>query len=176
LIETLGIRCIPDQGIPSLQNFHLDESDERKEGFALNSLPRWRRIRNADPDYGDSMTVRLDNIRRIGVSTDVLRHPPGRKYISGLCLEFWDLTPPFYAGYWCGESDWLLLNQGDKIEHIKCWHAKNWCIGIRIEKSGSGITAMEVHGDEVSDEVCDKFPYIVTANRFQQLVSKDQFK
>jgi hypothetical protein len=164
-IETLGISCINNKGTLLPPNLHLKLGEN--EGVRLvETLPRWRLTTNPFVRNSTTAMVCLERVRRIGISTATVRRSV---YISGLCLEFWDLTPPLYIGHWVKEVDWLLLNQGDEIERIKYWRLHGRLLGIRIEKSGSGITGVEVHGNQVSDEVCDERPSIYTANQFERL-------
>ncbi|KPA37574.1 hypothetical protein FLAG1_09606, partial [Fusarium langsethiae] len=164
-IETLGISCIQNKGTLLPPNLHL-KLDENEGVRLVETLPRWRLTTNPFVRNSSTAMVCLERVRRIGISTATVRRSV---YISGLCLEFWDLTPPLYIGLWVKEVDWLLLNQGDEIERIKYWRLHGRLLGIRIEKSGSGITAVEVHGSQVSDEVCDERPSIYTANQFERL-------
>ncbi|KAH6992775.1 hypothetical protein EDB82DRAFT_574454, partial [Fusarium venenatum] len=65
--------------------------------------------------------VCLERVRRTRMYTAACLRNLLRKYISGLCFEVWDLTPPVYMGRRSTAVDWLLLSPEDGIEHIKFW-------------------------------------------------------
>ncbi|QPC58891.1 hypothetical protein HYE67_001122 [Fusarium culmorum] len=162
-IEILGTSCIQDQRFSSL-------GPNRHQGKPLAmTLPRWERAVNTGPSDISMAMVRLEGIKRIGISTATFGKPPAQRYISGLCFEFWDTIPLVYLGYFYKQHDYLDLEDGDEIQDIKCWCVHGRIVGIRIVKSGSGVKSVEVHGNKISDEVCNAPSLIFTATQLEQL-------
>ncbi|EYB25710.1 hypothetical protein FG05_12569 [Fusarium graminearum] len=113
-IETLGTSCIQDQRSTSL-------GPNRHQGEPLAiTLPRWERTVNTCPSDISMTMVRLEGIKRIGISTATFGKTPAQRYISGLCFEFWDTIPLIYLGYFYKQHDYLNLEDGDEIQDIKC--------------------------------------------------------
>ncbi|CAG1962848.1 unnamed protein product [Fusarium graminearum] len=164
-IETLGTSCIQDQRSTSL-------GPNRHQGEPLAiTLPRWERTVNTCPSDISMTMVRLEGIKRIGISTATFGKTPAQRYISGLCFEFWDTIPLIYLGYFYKQHDYLNLEDGDEIQDIKCWCVHGRIVGIRIVKSGSGVTSVEVHGNEMSDELCNEPSLIFTVTQLEQLAT-----
>ncbi|ESU10472.1 hypothetical protein FGSG_12569 [Fusarium graminearum PH-1] len=119
-IETLGTSCIQDQRSTSL-------GPNRHQGEPLAiTLPRWERTVNTCPSDISMTMVRLEGIKRIGISTATFGKTPAQRYISGLCFEFWDTIPLIYLGYFYKQHDYLNLEDGDEIQDIKCCVAGNF--------------------------------------------------
>ncbi|CAG1981996.1 unnamed protein product [Fusarium graminearum] len=119
-IETLGTSCIQDQRSTSL-------GPNRHQGEPLAiTLPRWERTVNTCPSDISMTMVRLEGIKRIGISTATFGKTPAQRYVSGLCFEFWDTIPLIYLGYFYKQHDYLNLEDGDEIQDIKCCVAGNF--------------------------------------------------
>ncbi|CEI61287.1 unnamed protein product [Fusarium venenatum] len=115
-IETLGISCNP------LTSNLVFKADGPREGLLAKNKPQWERTTNPDFGYPSITTmVCLERVRRTRMYTAACLRNLLRKYISGLCFEVWDLTPPVYMGRRSTAVDWLLLSPEDGIEHIKFW-------------------------------------------------------
>ncbi|KAF5228903.1 hypothetical protein FAUST_10751 [Fusarium austroamericanum] len=119
-VETLGTSCIQDQRSTSL-------GPNRHQGKPLAiTLLRWERTVNTGPSDISMTMVRLEGIKRIGISTATFGKTPAQRYISGLCFEFWDTIPLIYLGYFYKQHDYLNLEDGDEIQDIKCCVAGNF--------------------------------------------------
>ncbi|KAF5674114.1 hypothetical protein FCIRC_7883 [Fusarium circinatum] len=147
---------------------HLDSSRPVSPSTALNYLKAHE---------GQSTFVRLNNVKRVGISCGREGRSRRPEHVSGFRFDFWDQSPPVYAGQWFREIGHLDVCEAERITGITFWNAVHGCAyhngrnekysGVRIEKSGPGSNAVEVHpGPEGNmHESC------YTENRFEGLDS-----
>ncbi|KAJ4270972.1 hypothetical protein NW764_013853 [Fusarium oxysporum] len=132
---------------PTTFNYGQEEARTRIDPYSDWSMDRF-----------PSSTVRLNGVKRVGIS----RGRTGRNrlphHVSGFCFEFWDGRSPVYIGQWFHEIDHLDLDEGDRITGLTFWEeveieddgstnhfGNKRFTGVRIEKSGAEPNAVEVH-------------------------------
>ncbi|KAF5634195.1 hypothetical protein F52700_5915 [Fusarium sp. NRRL 52700] len=173
-IRSLGLVHLKDQDV-SLPNAPLPNLTDSKEGARS-------RVDSKDIYVADSYplsTVRFDGIKRLGISKGKTGRSRLPDEVSGLCFEFWNATTPIYVGQWFEEIVHLDFGIGDRItsmtfegdkgsrRHVHPYNrvGTGEFSGIRIERSGAGINAVEVHLGPQRD--MHRFCY--TENPFQKL-------
>lgn len=154
---------------PTTFNYGQEEARTRIDPYSDWSMDRF-----------PSSTVRLNGVKRVGIS----RGRTGRNrlphHVSGFCFEFWDGRSPVYIGQWFHEIDHLDLDEGDRITGLTFWEeveieddgstnhfGNKRFTGVRIEKSGAEPNAVEVHPGLHGDMIEARH----VENHFERLVS-----
>ncbi|KAF4502562.1 hypothetical protein FAGAP_1204 [Fusarium agapanthi] len=163
---------IPLSGsLQSLGLVHLDHLDS-SQPKSPSTVPNYYKGHE-----GQSKSVRLNNVKRVGISCGREWRSRRPEHVSGFRFEFWDKSPPVYAGQWFKEIGHLDVCEGDRITSFTFWNEAQGCAyhngrvakysGVRIERSGPGPNAVEVHPgpDGNMHESC------YTENRFERLDS-----
>ncbi|KAK2128842.1 hypothetical protein NOF04DRAFT_1346157 [Fusarium oxysporum II5] len=153
----------------TVESFGLAHLDHR-DSFQLDSPPstfsydqeearsRIDPYSNWSMDRFPSSTVRLNGVKRVGISCGRTGRNRLPHHVSGFCFEFWDGRSPVYIGQWFHEIDHLDLDEGDRITDLTLWEeveieddgstshfGNKKFTGVRIEKSGAEPNAVEVH-------------------------------
>ncbi|KAH7169296.1 hypothetical protein DER46DRAFT_635251 [Fusarium sp. MPI-SDFR-AT-0072] len=114
-----------------------------------------------------SSTVRLNGVKRVGISNGRAGRSRLPHHVAGFCFEFWDGRSPVYVGQWFHEIDHLDLDEGDRITSLTLWEeveiddddgstphfGNKKFTGVRIEKSGAEPNAVEVHPGSHGDMI-----------------------
>ncbi|KAF5253556.1 hypothetical protein FANTH_1627 [Fusarium anthophilum] len=147
---------------------HLDSSRPVSPSTALNYYTAHE---------GQSTSVRLNNVKRVGISGGREGRSRRPEHVSGFCFEFWNKRPPVYAGQWFQEIGHLDVCEGERIASFTFWNAVQGCAfhsarntkysGVRIGRSGPGPNAVEVHPGPQGN----MYELSYTENRFEILDS-----
>uniref|UniRef100_A0A0D2YH99 Uncharacterized protein n=1 Tax=Fusarium oxysporum (strain Fo5176) TaxID=660025 RepID=A0A0D2YH99_FUSOF len=132
---------------PTTFNYDQEEARSRIDPYSNWSMDRF-----------PSSTVRLNGVKRVGISCGRTGRNRLPHHVSGFCFEFWDGRSPVYIGQWFHEIDHLVLDEGDRITGLTFWEeveieddgstshfGNKKFTGVRIEKSGAEPNAVEVH-------------------------------
>lgn len=123
-------------------------------------------------------SVRLSNVRRIGLSIGESSRTRGSEHVSGLCFEFWDSNVPVYVGQWFHEARHLDIEQGERITRFTFWQAQGRnedtylrentgkITGVRIEKAGIDPKELQYYLGHESEMLT----YSFAENPYEELV------
>ncbi|KAF5696602.1 hypothetical protein FMUND_15646 [Fusarium mundagurra] len=166
-------QMIPPLGhIESLGLVHLDHLESSQPKSPSTALKYYYQTYERH-----SKSVRLNNVKRIGISCGREGRSRRPEHVSGFCFEFWGKTHPVYVGQWFKEIGHLDVCEGERITSFTFWNELVGCAynndrstkysGVRIEKSGPEPNAVEVHPGPHRNmhESC------YTENRFERLDS-----
>ncbi|KAK7431652.1 hypothetical protein QQZ08_001871 [Neonectria magnoliae] len=170
LLDVLGANTgspssLPHSHTQDLRSFPIDEA-------RLKKAPRV--LQNSSSCF---TSVKLANVRRIGLSTGISGRTRGPDHVSGLCFEFWDSNVPLYLGQWFHEVSHLQVEPGERITGFTFWQTQESnpantqrensgrITGIRIDKTGL---------DHQTVEFClgnknDMLVYSFTENPYEEL-------
>ncbi|KAF9776946.1 hypothetical protein IL306_004800 [Fusarium sp. DS 682] len=159
-LESLGLVYLDRPDANSIESSLL-EFDYNKEEARSRVDPKDERCHYRWP----SSSVRLNGLKRVGISNGRAGRTRKPNNISGFCFEYLDGRSPVYVGQWYQEIAHLDLDPGDRITSFTFWeeledfpdmpsplYARNGKYsGVRIEKSGAGPNAVELHPGEQGD-------------------------
>ncbi|KAI7763635.1 hypothetical protein LZL87_010690 [Fusarium oxysporum] len=161
-VEFLGLAHLNSRDLLQLDSPPITFDYEKEEARSrIDPYSDW------PIERAPSSTVRLNGVKRVGISNGRAGRSRLPHHVAGFCFEFWDGRSPVYVGQWFHEIDHLDLDEGDRITSLTLWEeveiddddgstphfGNKKFTGVRIEKSGAEPNAVEVHPGSHGDMI-----------------------